>query len=236
MTDRRLIETLRLDGCPHAALRTARDALCAEALVLGLTLILSDDWTELERVNAANREGWFPLLPKPASAPSFWVAAVDAEGEIVGTHGVVALDCDTISFGVRLADLSAFHDPGAAAVGEWAFCASAAALQTVGSVAWIVAGWNRPDWRGRGLFHLLGAVARLVALARWSPRWVVGLVDPETVPVWRKRCAGRALLEPLPANLYHQDGVGRLPLHFMRWSRPAVALDLIDCRKNQAYR
>lgn len=229
MAERRLVETMPLQGSPHGpVLRTARDALCAAGLAAGVTLVLVEEWEALKQLNARHRGDWFPLLPRPAAAPSFWVAAVDADGEFVATHGVVLLDCSAASFGARVEDLTAFHDPGAAPVGEFGFCASLAAHETRGAVAWIVAGWNRPDWRGRGLFHLLGAVARLVALDRWSPRWVVGLVDPETVPVWVRRCAGRVLLEPLPAVLYQQAGVGRLPLHFMRWSRPAVLLDLQD--------
>ncbi|KAA0576663.1 hypothetical protein [Azospirillum sp. Sh1] len=222
-----------LNDSPHGpVLRSARDALCAAGLAAGVTLVLVEEWGALAELNDRHRGEWFPLLPRPSATPSFWVAAVDADGEFVATHGVVLLDCSAASFGARVGDLTAFHDPGAAPVGEFGFCASPAAQETRGAVAWIVAGWNRPDWRGRGLFHLLGAVARLVALDRWSPRWVVGLVDPESVPVWVRRCAGRALLEPLPAVLFQQAGVGRLPLHFMRWSRDAVVLDLKDatCR------
>ncbi|WP_434615391.1 hypothetical protein [Azospirillum sp. B2RO_4] len=216
-----------LQGSLHGSvLRATRDALCAAGLAIGITLVLVEEWEALEQLNARHCGDWFPLLPRPAAAPSFWVAAVDADGKFVATHGVVLLDCSAASFGARVEDLTAFHDPGAAPSEEFGFCGSPAAHDTRGAVAWIVAGWNRPDWRGRGLFHLLGAAARLVALDRWSPRWVVGLVDPETVPVWVRRCAGRALLEPLPAVLYQQAGVGRLPLHFMRWSRPAVLLDL----------
>lgn len=232
MAERRLVETMPLQGNPHGpVLRAARDALCAAGLTAGVTLVMVEEWEALERLNTRHRGDWFPLLPRPAAAPSFWVAAVDAEGEFVATHGVVLLDCSAASFGARVGDLTAFHDPGAAPSEEFGFCASPAAHETRGAVAWIVAGWNQPDWRGRGLFHLLGAVARLVALDRWSPRWVVGLVDPETVPVWSRRCAGRALLEPLPAVLYQQAGVGRLPLHFMRWSRPAVLLDLQEAAR-----
>lgn len=229
MAERWLVETMPLQGSPHGlVLRAARDALCAVGLAIDVTLVLVEEWEALEWLNARHRGDWFPLLPRPAAAPSFWVAAVDADGGFIATHGVVLLDCSAVSFGARVEDLTAFHDPGAAPSEEFGFCASPEAHETRGSVAWIVAGWNRPDWRGRGLFHLLGAVARLVALDRWSPRWVVGLVDPETVPVWERRCAGRALLESLPAVLYQQAAVGRLPLHFMRWSRPAVLLDLQD--------
>ena len=232
MAERRLVETMPLQGSPHGpVLRAARDALCAAGLAAGVTLVLVEEWEALAQLNVRHRGDWFPLLPRPPAAPSFWVGAVDADGEFVATHGVVLLDCSAASFGARVEALTAFHDPGAAPSEEFGFCASPAAQETRGAVAWVVAGWNRPDWRGRGLFHLLGAMARLVALDRWSPRWVVGLVDPETVPVWVRRCAGRVLLEPLPAVLYQQAGVGRLPLHFMRWSRPAALLDLQDAAR-----
>ncbi len=209
-----------------AGLETARDRLNAAAAAKGVTLFVSDDWPTLAALNERHRAGWYSLLPKPASAPCFWVGAVDAAGEVAVTHGVVLVDCTARSFGERVTDLSLFHDAGQAPAEEWAFCASGAALETRGAVAWIVAGWNRPDWRGRGLFHLLGAVARLVAWQRYRPRWVIGLVDPETVPVWAGRCTGWALLERRASILYHQQGIGRLPLHFMRWGRSAVLLDL----------
>ncbi|WP_175426631.1 hypothetical protein [Azospirillum brasilense] len=225
--DFRLVETLSLGTSPLApALGAARDRLCGELVARGVTSILCESWPDLEQLNARHRNSWFPLLPKPASAPSFWLGLVDGEGEVVATHAVVLLDCSASSFGARLADLSALHDPGSAPADEWAFVASEAAHDTRGSVAWIVAGWTRPDWRGAGLFHRLGELVRLVALSRWNPKWVVGLVDPETVPVWSGRGGGRRRLEERPGILYHQNGVGRLPLHLMRWSRAAVALDL----------
>lgn len=225
--DFRLIETLALGSGPLApALGASRDRLCAEMIARGVTPILCESWEALQGLNLQHRESWFPLLPKPASVPAFWLGLVDGEGEVIATHGVVLVDCTAASFGARLADLSALHDPGDAPADEWAFVASEAAHDTRGSVAWIVAGWNRPDYRGAGLFHRLGALARLVALSRWNPKWVVGLVDPETVPVWAGRCAGRALLESRPGVLYEQRGAGRLPLHVMRWSRSGVLLDL----------
>ena len=225
--DFRLVETLDLGASPLApALRGARDRLCGDLVPCGATPILCESWEALQGLNALHRGDWFPLLPKPPSAPAFWLGLVDGEGEVIATHGVVLLDCTAFSFGARLADLSALHDPGSAPADEWAFVASEAAHDTCGTVAWIVAGWTRPDWRGAGLFHRLGELVRLVALARWNPKWVVGLVDPETVPVWSGRGGGRRRLEERPGILYHQNGVGRLPLHLMRWGRHAVYMDL----------
>ncbi|MFC5359063.1 hypothetical protein [Azospirillum himalayense] len=228
--DFRLVETLPLGTGPLVpALGSARDRLCGDLVARGATPILCESWPDLQALNARHRESWFPMLPKPASAPAFWLGLVDSEGEVVATHAVVLVDCASSSFGERLGDMSALHDPGSAPADEWAFVASEAAHDTRGSVAWIVAGWTRPDWRGASLFHRLGELVRLVALARWNPKWVVGLVDPETVPVWSGRGGGRRRLEERPGILYHQNGVGRLPLHFMRLSRHAVYMDLGIC-------
>lgn len=217
------VRAMPLASVPFAAnLRLVRDRLCATALDKGASLFVFDDWEALAALNEQHRDSWFELLPKPTSAPCFWIGALDVSGEVVATHGVVFLDCSVASFGERIADLSAFHDPGEAPADEWAFCPSSIAHGTRGPVAWTMAGWNRPDWRGRGLFHLVGAAARLMGVEKYRPRWVAGVIDPETVPLW----VGRGTVDPRAAVLYHQHGLGRLPLHFMRWNRAAVLRDL----------
>ncbi|HEY0832676.1 MAG TPA: hypothetical protein VGE72_02105, partial [Azospirillum sp.] len=106
MTGRALVETLAITG-PHAAmLRAARDALCADTLALGLTLVVSEDWRELEEVNRANVATWLPLMHQPNGEDAFWLAAVDRDGAVVSTHGGVLMDCSGRSFGERLSDLS----------------------------------------------------------------------------------------------------------------------------------
>lgn len=103
MAERWLVETMPLQRSPHGpVLRAARDALCAAGLAAGVTLVLVEEWEALEWLNARHRGNWFPLLPRPAASPSFWVAAVDADGEFVATHGVVLLDCSAASFGARV--------------------------------------------------------------------------------------------------------------------------------------
>ncbi len=224
-----------MDGSPRAR-SLACDALRRTLDGRGVSVALSDDWQSLMQVNERNRNSWFKPLPKPRSAEAFWLAALDRHGDVVATHAAIRLDCSAASFGARLADLSAFHDPGDAPSEEWCFCASEAAFDTRHTVAWIVAGWNRPDWRGKGLFHPLGTLARIVAMERWRPMWVVGLVDPETVPVWSGgAAAGRRRLDRRPTICYHQQGVGRLPLHLMRFSRASVLIDVADAVRPRAH-
>ncbi|TWA76874.1 hypothetical protein FBZ83_11715 [Azospirillum brasilense] len=227
----RLVETLPLGTSTLTPeLDAARGRLCGELVARGVTPILCESWPDLQALNARHRDSWFPLLPKPASAPAFWVGAADAGGDIIATQGAVFLDCAASSFGERLADLSAFHD-GTPPEGEWSFCASEAAHDARGRVAFVVAGWVRPDWRGRGLFHPMAFLARLLAWERWGVNWWCGLVDPETVPIWNGRGAGRRRLEPRPTILYEQKDAGRLPLHLLRFSRPGVVLDMEALRK-----
>ncbi|MCW2244742.1 hypothetical protein M2352_000333 [Azospirillum fermentarium] len=218
-----LVETM---GVSDPMLQSARDALCADTLADGTTVVLAEDWAALETLNREHAESWFPLLPRPAGAPTFWLAAVDHEGEPVAVQAAALLDCSTASLGERLEDLTAFHDPGGAPSDDWCFVASATARETHGPVALITSGWTRPDWRGRGLFHRLGRLVRLVVLERWAVRWVAGLVDPETVPQWSAAKAGHRHLDPHPTILLHQTGAGRLPLHLLRFTTASVRLDL----------
>ena len=208
-----------------ASISDAAVALAGRIEAKGLSLRLSDSWQELQDVNERNANSWFPLLPRPTGSTAHWIAAHDADGQIVATQGAVLLDCSSTSFGERLADLTAFHAPNTAPAGEWCFCASDPSFETRGQVAFVVAGWIHPGWRGHGLFHPMAALMRYICWMRWEVNWWAGLVDPETVPVWQVAGAGRRRLDPRPTILYHQTGVGRLPLHLLRFSRAGVTLD-----------
>lgn len=229
MTGRALLETLPITGPHDGMLRAARDAMCAAALAQGLTLIVSDSWRDLEEVNRRNLASWVPILHRAASLPAFWVGAVDTagNGDVVAVQAGLLVDCRERSFAERLADLSLFYDdPADAPAGESCFVGDGPAHETFGPVCWIAAGWNRPDWRGRGLFHLVGRAVRLVSWARWSPSWWCGVVTPDVVPAWATERAGPRHLDRRPTILYQQAGVERPPLRFLRLSRGGVQQDL----------
>lgn len=204
----------------------AVEALAAWGRARGVSFKVSRDWSGLEAVNAENRGSWFELMPKPRSAPALWVSAVALNGQVAGTYAVYMLDCRTLSFGDRLADLSAFHDDPPA--DEWSFCASEVAHDTRGLVAFTVAGWVRPDWRGAGLFHRIGLMARLMSWREWNPLWWAGLVDPEAVSVWRTKGAGRCHLESRPSTIYFQRGVGQIRSHCLRISRQSMIHSIVS--------
>lgn len=223
---RLLVETLPIAAGPHAELlRAVRDALCAAALVRGVTPVLSTTWEDLEALNRANLGSWLPLMRRPAGLDHFWIGATDREGEVMATQGAALVDCTAASFGDRLSDLSFFS--GAPAARERCFCASPTAFETRGRVAYVTAGWTHPDARGRGLFPLLGRLVRLVAWAGWSPLWWVGMVSDAVAPQWSEAKAGRRMLEPRPTILYQnpEAGFDYPPYRLLRFCRAGVLLD-----------
>lgn len=223
-----LVETLAIpDSAPHAELlRAARDRLCTDAVAKGYTPVLSNTWEDLEALNRANLASWLPLMRRPAGPDWFWLGAVNGEGEVVATQGAVLVDCGGASFGERLADLSFFS--GTPAPGERCFCASPAAHLTHGRVAYVTAGWTRPDVRGRGLFHLLGRLVRLIAWARWSPSWWAGMVSDAVAPQWSEAKAGRRFLEERPTILYQNPAASfdYPPYRLLRFCRAGVLADM----------
>ncbi|HYD68492.1 hypothetical protein [Azospirillum sp.] len=226
---RALIETLPIGDMPHAELLgRVRDRLCADALAMGLTLVVSDNWCELEAINRRNLASWVPILHRAASLPSFWVGAVDTagDGDVVAVQAGLLVDCRAHSFADHLAALELFYDdPADAPAGERCFVGDGPAHETFGPVCWIAAGWNRSDWRGRGLFHLVGRAVRLLSWARWQPSWWCGVVTPDVVPAWATKRAGPRHLDRRPTILYRQAGVERPPLHFLRLGRGGVQQD-----------
>ncbi|WP_431855293.1 hypothetical protein [Azospirillum sp.] len=222
-----LVETMIMQDGPHAELLSAaRDALCATAVGLGFTPVLSTMWEDLEALNRANLGSWLPLMRRPDGSDWFWLGAVDDRGEVLGTQGAALVDCTAASFGDRLSDLSFFS--GRPAPGERCFCASPTAFETTGRVAYVTAGWTHPDARGRGLFPLLGRLVRLVAWARWAPSWCVGMVSDTVAPQWSEAKAGRRFLERRPTILYQNPAVGfdYPPYRLLRFCRAGVLLDL----------
>lgn len=211
-------------------LGSARDVLVRRATSLGLTLCVCDDWAALEVVNQANLATWTPMLRTARSLPSFWVAAIDAAGQVVATSGCVLADCSERSFAERLQSMDlTYDDPDQKLPGEmWFVGGGSTAFDVGGRVVWTVAGWNHPARRGQGLFHLMCRTARLESWVRWEARHWVGVVEPKTVHAWAPERAGRRHLDDRPTILYVQPDTPRPPLHFLHVSHTAALLGLQD--------
>lgn len=234
------LDALAIPAGPLAGmLAAARDQLVDGIRAAGIEAAISTDFEELLRVNetAVVAGTWFPMLPSSnprhrrlSADNGFWLRGVDvASGAVVTVQAALRFDCSALSVARRLADLTMFYDdPLAAPEAEWCTVDSPAAEATGGTVVFTCTGWTRPDFQRRKLFALLHRASRLISWLRWQPDALIGIVeaDPRVVAAWSERNMGPRHLDPSPTITYHQEGVGELPLHFMRFDRAQVFGDL----------
>lgn len=218
-------------------LMAARDHLCEMGAAAGCVWRINPDMGELLAINrAAVTDGsWEPVLPaanplcrRLGADNAYFVQGMDGAGTVTVQAGLL-YDCTERSIGERFADLSVHYDDPAtdAPAGEWCTVTSATMLDTRGRICWTNAGWTRPDARARrGLFKLAQRVNKLAAWLRWRPDAFMSVVDPHIVPVWKETSMGPRYIDPTPGLIYRQDGVGDLPMHFVRFSRAQFLGDL----------
>lgn len=212
--------------------------LAGQARARGVEFVIDFDMHALLRVNeeAVAAGTWEPMLPAAnprtrqlTRANAFWLRAVNPAGEWVTAQAAVSYDCTRQSIADHFNALTIFYDdPASAPAGEWCRCTSEAARATTGSVVWMVAGWTRPDYRGKGLFALAHRIGKVAAWLMWAPTSFMGVVDPEILPVWGERTMGPRLLDPVPTIHYNQVGLRELPMHFMHFPRAQFFGDLAE--------
>lgn len=213
-------------------LASARDRLCEAAFAAGVRLMVNSDMTQLLEVNAAAvaAGSWEPLLPAAnatcrALTPgnAYWIQGVNGEGETVTVQAGLLFDCAERSIGQRFADLTVSYDHPAtqAPEDEWCTVSSDVALGLHGQVVWTNAGWTRPDWRRgkRGLFATAQRANKLVGWTRWQPDAFISVVEPHILPSWSERNMGHSHIDAHPGIVYHQHGLGDIPMHFVLFTR-----------------
>jgi hypothetical protein len=208
-------------------LLVAADLLSAKAQQVGVTPLISNDFNELLLVNQRARAAgtWDaiirtvdPRFRRLDASNAFWVRGVAASGDVVSVQAAALFDCFDRSFGERFEDLSLFYDDAREApADEVASCISPVANDTRGSVVWMLAGWTRPDYRGRGLLSLLNRVGKLHSWCRWRPDCFAGVAEPDIVPTWSTRKIGDRYMDPEPCIHWNMPENGRTILHFIRW-------------------
>jgi len=140
---------------------------------------------------------------------------------VVAVQAAALFDCTALSIGERFAGMTVFYDQPErdAPAEEWCTCTSAAAHATKGRVVWTLAGWTRPDYRGRALFPLFQRVNKLVCWATWGPvDAFVSVCDPPIRPNWTEAKMGPRYMDAEPSITYRQQGLGELPMHFIAFS------------------
>ncbi len=134
-------------------------------------------FSELLRVNEANRDSWLPLFPalNPqfcglSEDNSFCIVGRDAEGEVVATQAGRLFDWQNTSFAEAACNMSLLYDDPATSAnpGETWTVTAPMASELCGTIAFTGAVWYHPKVRGRGLASLVPRLARGIALAKWN--------------------------------------------------------------------
>ena len=157
------------------------------AFASGLRLELSTDFDMLAAINPHLEK--LPLTPQFDPAVSdigpingFWLKGVDARGEVIHTQAVRFDDLRRTTLALHLKSLRAFYaNPKRSAHPDEACEVSApAAYAITGQVCYHGEVWIKKGsgLRGHDLAHSTPRLALAIALARWSPDFVYGTVQP----------------------------------------------------------
>ena len=151
----------------------------------GLTLSIERDAEALRALNAANRDSWHPLptMFDPAyhdldPKSFFWVAARNAQGEIIGTYAVRAYDWEETSLATELSARRMHYarpERDAPAGETWGTTVPEAA-EIGGRIACHGGLWLKPARRHAGLAPILCHVAHALAWTTWLPDFSVTLI------------------------------------------------------------
>jgi hypothetical protein len=208
-----LLDAVLIEHGPAELL--SRFFLQADAAIrdLGMKLAYSNDFSLLARINAANRESWYPLIPAftaaggAAARNAYFFVVYDAE-EVVATQVGRVHDMPRgLTEHCRSLRLM-YDDPSRALPGERCALtgdAAEAGQGIVGKVVFSGGTWCKPGKaRGRGLASILARLSRAFALSRFGTDWTVSTV----------------LKSMVPGGLVRAYGYQRLAFDFA-WTSPA---------------
>lgn len=202
------------NGLPSVDLRAAFGRVMARHLGDlargGVSAHLSGDFNGLARVAEAHRADGFDLMPcaDPAIMPpgeGLWLALVAGHKVVATTAALYRYLPAGTSLRECLQDMTLFYAAPEVARqhGADVRCRAPLADRIGGHTVLLTAGWVHPGFRGARLIRHAVRLCALAAYARWSPDWVVGLVEakfPMSLVtdlygfLWR--CGGLALAVP----------------------------------------
>jgi hypothetical protein len=213
----------------------ARQAdLAAEA---GVTLELLDDFTELRRVveRTPNRAPLTPVFDNRVSdvhaGNAFWMLGRGPDGAVVHLQAVRRDDLEGESLSEHLARHGAlFLSPHIPAVPEGSDYAACRYMRSMtGRICYHGEVWLSPegDYRGRGLSVLLPRMGVALALMRWSPDYIYGLVHPDLVLKGIPARYGYMHAHPHGVRWRRTDGDGTLD-EAITWMTADDMRDLVE--------
>jgi hypothetical protein len=176
----RLPDALTIRHGPAPLLAAFILAADRAARAAGIHLRLRNDFDTLTMLNQEQvaRGAWYPLIDmfnpersdvSPTNA--FWVSGENEHGEIVCTNAARVFSWSDTNLEEQAVAMMYGHDEGQPCV------ITAEAAKTIsGVVQTHGATWVRPDYRSRGLSHLLPRVCRAYGPSRWPIDYVIALI------------------------------------------------------------
>jgi hypothetical protein len=150
------------------------------ARAAGIHLRLRNDFDTLDALNQKEvaRGAWYPLVdmfnPQRSDVSpenAFWLSGENERGEIVCTNAARIFFWPDSTLADQVFGMFYARDEGQPCV------VTAEAARTISGVVQVHgATWVRPDYRSRGLSHLLPRVCRAYGPSRWPIDWVMALI------------------------------------------------------------
>lgn len=176
------------DGPLGRAIASCLDLYEAQAFAAGIHLELQTDFEHLAEINPhldkmSLTPQFDPTLSDIGPVNGFWLKGVDGRGEIVQTQAVRMDDLNGTSLALHLKSLQAFYRNPAESAHPQETCEvkAPAAYGMTGRVGyhgefWIKGGSG--GYRGHDLAVVLPRIGMAIALARWSPDFMYGTIQP----------------------------------------------------------
>ena len=186
---RAFVDSIRIQYGPPALLgRFFLKAYCA-ARDRGVTLSFAS-FEDLARVNAANRQTWFPLFPAfdpvlGGANPDNGVCLLgrNAQGEVVATQAGRLFDWRATTFYDEATSLRLLyqHPQYQKRPLETCIVTAPSAKKITGYVLFSGAAWYRRDYRGKSLVAILPRICRAYAFTRWAMDYTISMMSEAVI-------------------------------------------------------
>ncbi|MEC9268703.1 MAG: hypothetical protein RLW87_00685 [Alphaproteobacteria bacterium] len=208
-----------------------------EAQSLGITLELLSDFDRLRQV-VTETEGRAPLTPIFDNTVSdvtgdngFWILGRSPQGRVVHVQAVRMDDLRGETLAEHLERHGNLflspHIPATPDGSDYRACRYV--REMAGTICYHGEVWLSPDgeFRGRGLAIILPRIAVAVALMRWAPDYIYGLVHPDLVMKGIPARYGYNHAHPLGVRWRRTDGQGTLD-EYITWMTGDDMRDLVE--------
>jgi hypothetical protein len=201
----------------------------------GLFIETGTDFLEFRRVPyTQTQRGHVAPIFDPAISPidadtAFWMIVKDADGEIVFTQAMIQVDMAGLTLGEYLAEnLFAFRPHGDKYEISQSFTnQTTAGSEPRGMGCYHGEVWLRRDWRGGALITLLPRMMIALAVLRWSPDFLFGVMEPMAAMKGLAAREGYMHLEQGSVS-WHDPASGRTQTEWLIWLKREDVAHLLN--------